>query len=114
MQLLTCKSCDLIFEDRSNRIYCSQSCKSATNNTRVAERDKTARYVERQVKANRRVLMMLYNLYGDCPLPAFMIEKTSINKNWNNGVSPDGKQVLFLDYILKELPNNYFQIIKRN
>ena len=113
MVLKQCENCGDPFEGRSNRVYCSQTCKSAVNNSRIVERDKNVRFIDQKIRTNRRILMQLHNLYGDTQLPPFVIDMTLINKKWHNGISPDGQQTYFLDYALKRLSNDYFQIIKR-
>jgi hypothetical protein len=107
-----CPNCGNPFHGRSNRAYCSQSCKSAINNFRVAERDKDANIAAQKVKANRRILMNLYNLYGNIELPPMVIEKTKLDKTWNSRVSSDYKKQLFLDFCLVKLTNGNYLIEK--
>lgn len=112
MAIKICPHCGDPFEGRANRTYCSTSCKSAINNARVAERDVTANYVAKIVKNNRRILMQLYDIYGERELPSIIISATKLNKKWYNTMSTDGKQLVFLDCILKELSNGNFIIYK--
>jgi hypothetical protein len=109
-----CPNCGNSFYGRSNRTYCSQSCKSAINNLRVAKRDKTANFIAQKVKANRRILMSLYNIYGDIELSPMVIDKTQLDKTWNSRMSLDRKEQVFLDFGLQLLPNNNYLIIKLN
>lgn len=107
-----CPNCGNLFYGRSNRTYCSQSCKSAINNSRVAKRDKDANIAAQKVKANRRILMSLYNIYGNIELSPMIIDKTKLDKTWNSRVSADYKKQLFLDFCLEKLLNNNYLIYK--
>ena len=107
-----CPHCGNSFVGRSNRNYCSQSCKSSINNFRVAKRDENANAVARKVKANRRILMTLHNIYGGVELPSFVVEKTKLDVRWYSSMSDNRKQQVFLDFILHRLPNNNYLISK--
>ena len=107
-----CLNCGNIFYGRSNRTYCSQSCKSAINNFRIAERDEGANKVARMVKTNRRILINLHGIYGNMELPSVIVDKTRLDKKWYNWASPDGTQQVFLDYCLRRLPNSNYLISK--
>jgi uncharacterized Zn finger protein (UPF0148 family) len=107
-----CPNCGNPFHGRSNRTYCSQSCKSAINNFRVAERDKDANIATQKVKANRRILMNLYNLYGNIELPPMVIEKTKLDKRWSSRINYEKKMQLFLDFCLTKLVNGNYLIEK--
>jgi hypothetical protein len=107
-----CKNCGGKLEGRSNQIYCSARCKSSINNRRVSERDKNARSIERQVKANRQILMALYRLYGERELPEFVISASAIKANYNNGMSADKLTMRYLDFILRRHTNSNFTIQK--
>ena len=99
-----CQNCGAFFTGRANQLYCTQSCKSAINNCRIAERDKTARLIEKKIKINRRILMTLHRLYGEIELPDFIITKTAFNGSFNNGISKDKTKFIFLDYCF---PTNF-------
>lgn len=107
-----CPHCGNSFLGRSNRTYCSQSCKSGTNNFRVGKRDENANAVARQVKANRRILMTLYGIYGGIELPSIIVEKTKLDGRWHSFISTDGKKQIFLDCVLDRLPNSNYLISK--
>jgi hypothetical protein len=107
-----CKNCGGKLEGRSNQIYCSARCKSSINNRRVSERDKNARSIERQIKANRQILMALNRLYGERELPEFVISASAIKANFNNGMSADRLTIRFLDFKLTKLGNSNFIIQK--
>ena len=112
MEVKNCPNCGNSFVGRANRAYCSSSCKSAINNSRVSERDKRANEVAKVVSNNRRILMQLYNVYGEIELPQIVIDKTSLNKVWHSWISPNGKKQIFLDMVLEHLPNSNFLIRK--
>jgi hypothetical protein len=107
-----CPNCGNSFHGRSNRSYCSSSCKSATNNVRVAKRDENANSIARILKANRRILMSLYAIYGNIELPPMVIDKTQLDKKWHSWISVDGTKQGFLDVILQRLPNSNYLISK--
>jgi hypothetical protein len=107
-----CQNCGDKLEGRSNQIYCSTRCKSKINNFRVSERDKNARGIELQVKANRRILMALHRLYGERELPDFVISASAIKMSYNNGTTADKLTMRFLDFKLNKLPNTNFIIQK--
>ena len=107
-----CPNCGNPFYGRSNRSYCSQSCKSAINNSRVSERDKDANIATQKVKANRRILMSLYNIYGNIELAPMVIEKTKLDKTWSSRVNHKEKKQLFLDFCLTKLENGNYLIEK--
>ena len=112
MTVKICPHCGTSFEGRANRAYCSTSCKSAINNFRIAERDKTANDVAKIVKNNRRILMQLHNIYGEVELPAIVVSTTKLDKKWHSMISTDGKQIVFLDCVLKHLSNGNYIIYK--
>ena len=95
MVLKQCENCGDPFEGRSNRVYCSQTCKSAINNSRIVERDKNVRFIDQKIRTNRRILMQLYNLYGDTQLPPFVIDMTPINKNGTTAYRPTDNKRTF-------------------
>jgi hypothetical protein len=107
-----CPHCGNSFYGRSNRAYCSQSCKSAINNFRVAKRDENANAIAQKVKINRRILMNLYGIYGEIELPSVVVEKTQLDGRWHSFISVDGKKQIFLDFVLNRLPNNNYSISK--
>lgn len=109
---IICHYCGDPFEGRPNRVYCSTSCKSAINNQRYAERDYEAKKIERAIRANRSIVFKLYQLFGEQTLPLSIIEKTAIKTHFNSGAAMDGSLFCFLDFGLKMLPNNYYQILK--
>jgi endogenous inhibitor of DNA gyrase (YacG/DUF329 family) len=109
-----CPNCGNSFYGRSNRTYCSQSCKSAINNVRVAKRDEKANSIAKQVKTNRRILMNLYSIYGDKELPKIAISNTEIDLKWHSWMSADCTKQAFLDFLLCRLPNNNYSISKLN
>ena len=107
-----CPHCGNPFVGGSNRTYCSQTCKSATNNLIVAKRDENANDVARLVKANRRILMTLHGIYGGIELPPIVVEKTKLDARWHSFISTDGNKQIFLDCVLNHLPNSNYQISK--
>jgi hypothetical protein len=112
MEVKNCPNCGNSFVGRANRAYCSTSCKSAINNSRIFERDKQANNIANHVKTNRRILMQLYSIYGEIELPPIVIDKTPLNKVWHSWISANGKKQLFLDMVLEHLPNSNFLIHK--
>lgn len=109
---LTCHHCHALFDGRPNRVYCSTSCKSATNNERYARRDYQARKVERAIRKNRGIVSKLYQLFDGQALSARVIEQTALNTAFNTGAAADGSLFCFLDFALQRLPSNHYQIIK--
>jgi hypothetical protein len=107
-----CHNCGNLFEGRPNRAYCSQSCKSATNNRRYAERDFNARKVELKVRANRNTLFKLHQIFGDKPLPPMIIDESNLDTRFNSGASADAMMFCFLDFAVKKLSNQNYQILK--
>jgi hypothetical protein len=107
-----CPHCGNSFIGRSNRAYCSQSCKSAINNFRIGKRDENANAVAQKVKFNRRILMTLYAMYGSIELPSIVVDKTKLDARWHSFISTDGKKQIFLDCVLDQLPNNNYRISK--
>ena len=110
--IIHCYYCGDPFEGRPNRAYCSQSCKSAINNRRYAERDNEARKVELKVRANRNILSQLYKLFGDKLLPSMVIEQSGLNTQFNSGTSADATVLAFLDFAVQKLSNHNYQIFK--
>jgi hypothetical protein len=113
MTSIICQNCGSLFYGRPNRAYCSPSCKSAANNRSYTERNTDARQTELKVRANRRILLDLYNVFQDEPFPITVIEKSKLDTDFNNGVSADGSVFIFLDVALKELPNKNCRILKK-
>jgi hypothetical protein len=107
-----CPHCGNSFYGRSNRTYCSQSCKSSINNFRVAKRDEDANRIAQMVKANRRILMNLHDIYGKIELPPIIVDNTRLDKKWHSWISSDGTQMAFLDFVLRRLPNHNYSIFK--
>ena len=107
-----CHNCGDPFEGRPNRAYCSQSCKSATNNRRYAERDFNARKVELKVRANRNILSKLYQIFGENPLPTMVIDESNLDTQFNSGASEDASMFCFLDFAVRKLSNQNYQILK--
>ena len=107
-----CQKCGRVFEGRANKSYCSSNCKSAMNNNRVAERDKDALIIEQKIKANRRILRSLHNLYGEVELPSVIIEKTALDFQYNNGRTTQVNSLIILDYKIFKLTNNNYKISK--
>ena len=107
-----CQNCGDPFEGRPNRAYCSQSCKSAVNNRRYAERDQEARKVELKIRANRNILSQLHRIFGDKPLPRTVLEQSNLETRFNRGVAADGTRFCFLDFAVQGVTNHNYQILK--
>lgn len=105
-------SCREIFEGRANKVYCSSSCKSAVNNSRVAERDEKALGIERKLKANRRILRNLYSLYGEEELPPIILNSTKFDFQYNTGRTTQANSLKVLDYQIFKLENKNYRILK--
>ena len=112
MTAKTCYNCGSLFEGRANKVFCSSRCKSATNNERVAERDKNARFRERKLRANRRIVTHLYSLFGKNEIPSSVIENSGIDMDFSNGISPNALDMQFLDYVLTQTKSHNFLILK--
>lgn len=110
-----CHHCGVKFTGRSNQKYCTTTCKSAVNNTRINERDKAVKIMEQRIRNNRKILSNLYNLFKNEEIPSIIIEKVSnqgFDQNYNNGMSVDKQTLRFLDYTLSKLSNKNFLIKK--
>ena len=107
-----CQNCGDHFQGRSNQLYCSPRCKSATNNHRYKERDVEARKVELKVRANRNILSKLYQVFEEKELPLVIVNQSSFDSRYKTSLSKDGRHSFFLDFALSNLPNGNFQITK--
>lgn len=106
------QACGESFEGRPNRAYCSPSCKAAINNRRYIESDKYARELELMVRANRKILSKLYQVFGSETLDKSTIEKSRLNTGYRTSTSADGTHYFFLDFIIKWLSDEHCQILK--
>lgn len=112
MNLIICHYCQKEFNGRSNQKYCSTSCKSAINNIRIAKRNEPFKQIEQKIKANRRILIALENIYGNKELSQECISKSNINQNFNTGINVKNRVIEFYEYALKRLDNNNYIIFK--
>ena len=91
MTIKKCQKCGRTFEGRANKNYCSSNCKSAMNNSRVAERDKESLSIHQQLNQNRRILKALYGVFGEQELPTGVVEKSGLNFQINTGRTIEAK-----------------------
>jgi hypothetical protein len=112
MATTRCSNCNQVFEGRINQIYCGSRCKSAVNNSRMAERNKESKYIERRIRENRRILIGLHSLFGNEEIPPIVLSKTKFAMGFNNGVFPSLDTIKILDYNIKKLSNNNYIITK--
>lgn len=108
-----CQWCGQRFEGRANKTYCSQNCKSAMNNGRVAERDRESLSIIQKLNENRRILRALHGVFGETELPESVIQKSGLNFQVNNGRGTrEVNSVQILDYIVRKLENTNYKILK--
>lgn len=112
MALTRCSNCNQTFEGRTNQRYCGSRCKSAVNNSRMAERNKESKRIERFIRENRRILINLHSLFGNEEIPHCVLSKTKFDSDFNNGVSPSLDTIKILDYSIKILFNKNYLITK--
>ncbi len=112
MEMKKCDYCAESFEGRANQKYCSIRCKSAVNNSRINERDKNLKVIEKKIKTNRRILMMLEQVFGSQELPSMIIKNSKLTQDFNTGVLPKERVIQFYDYNLQVLENTNFKIFK--
>ena len=110
-----CPGCPNFFWGRSNRIYCSQKCKSKINNDRVAERDKIVIEIDKTLKKNRKIIAQLYNLFGGQELTQAIIKNSGLDnpfKTTNGRMETGELYSCVYEYCLVKLHNKNYKIIK--
>ena len=115
MTINKCPNCKIEFTGRENQRYCSTRCKSAVNNARINERDKISKAIESKMRANRKILMMLEQVYGQQELPPIIIKNSCLNQTYKTGLATNEigeKTIFFYDYSLTYLVNKNYKISK--
>ena len=111
MILRTCKSCHAPFIGRRDKKFCSAKCRSAFNNEQYRNENRDVLELEKLKKLTRNQVRDVYRIFGETPIPAFLIQKSKINIGYSSGTTRDGS-LMFMDFLLcKHAPDYY--IIKK-
>lgn len=111
----TCQSCHKEFEGRSNRKFCSVSCKNKFHNSKNKEREANVTSINKILHRNWSTLHKLYDVYRSSPISMDVAEAYGYDKNYFTHIhnSPIGeKYTMIYDLGLKNHIDNKIQIIK--
>jgi hypothetical protein len=107
---LICERCQTDFEGRANRQYCSTACKSAVNNERQYVKTKDLIHINKTLRANRRIMADLYELFGEQPFDRQLLDRKGLDSKRTTG-STD-RSLLFYEYVLSQNNQGLFFITK--
>lgn len=106
-----CKQCNIIFEGRQNKDFCSIQCKSSFNNEQAKHRNQNLKMSFNRVKANRNILMGLYQLFGGDAIGIELLERAGFKPAYTS-VQSNQNVLVYDDWGLQQVTKNQFQIIK--
>lgn len=106
-----CKQCNIIFDGRKNKDFCSITCKSAFNNEQARQRNRNLKVSFDRIKANRNILMGLHQLFGADAIGIELLERAGFQPAFTS-VQSNQNVLIYDDWGLKQITMNQFQIIK--
>ena len=98
--LVACAKCRSPFEGRSNRQYCSTSCKSSVNNERQLVKKAEQIQDNKILNRNRSIMIKLHEVFGSDPIDKKYITKMGLKGNKNTGSFEGG--FVFYEYTLTQ------------
>lgn len=109
-----CLECNKDFDGRTNRKFCSISCKNKYHNTRNKEKEAAVLEINKILHKNWATLHKLYEVYRSAPISMDVAEAYGYNKNYFTHIhnSPMGeKYTMIYDLGLKNHIDNKIQIV---
>lgn len=106
-----CKQCNIVFDGRLNKDFCSVSCKSTFNNELTRQRNNNLKKSFDRIKANRNILIGLYQLFGNDAVSIELLERAGFKPAFTS-VQSNQNVLIYDDWGLKQVAINQFQIIK--
>lgn len=110
----TCLQCSKEFDGRSNRKFCSVSCKNKFHNTRNREKEANVLAINKLLHRNWTTLHKLYDIYRSAPISMEVAEAHGYTKDYFTHIhnSPNGeKYTMTYDLGFKNHIDNKIQII---
>jgi hypothetical protein len=110
----TCLECNKDFSGRSNRKFCSISCKNKFHNSRNKEKEATVLKINKILHKNWTTLHKLYTVYRSAPISMDVAEAYGYNQTYFTHIhnSPIGeKYTMVYDLGFKNHIDNKIQII---
>jgi hypothetical protein len=110
----SCLACKKEFDGRSNRKFCSVSCKNRFHNERNKEKEAAVLEINKILHKNWTTLNKLYDVYRSAPISMDVVEAYGFNKTYfthiHNSTLGD-KYSMVYDLGLKYNLDNKIQIV---
>lgn len=115
MKTTTCIQCGSTFQGRSNKKFCSLTCKNTHHNDAYREQNKVLTQLDKILHKNRAVLLDMYNVYRSSPIKLETLQARGFHPNYHTHFfnSPVGdKYTMIYDVGYKVHYDNQVQIVQ--
>lgn len=112
MKTHICPACQIRFEGRENKKYCTAKCKTAHNNMVFLKKNSNANKILKEIKKNTRIVSKVYELFNSEPIPRHLITATGLNTRFITENSNSGSLIFGEFELRKNLTNNTYSIFK--
>jgi hypothetical protein len=112
-----CPECNEKLRGRTDKKYCSDSCRSMHHNRQKAEQSMVLKMIDKRLKRNRKILMGLYDtLTGDSKMvPLKYVENLGFTFNFYTHIENDMQEemVFCYEYGYRKVDNQKVQLLKQ-
>lgn len=115
METKRCNKCQKTFKARSNKIFCSSSCKNNFHNRAYKKSNTIVIELDKKLHKNRTVLKDLFNIYRSSPIDLAVLEASGFDKRYLTHIfnAPSGDKYTMLYEIGFKLSfDNKVQIVE--
>lgn len=115
MKAVICKNCNEEFKGRSNKKFCSSSCKNQFHNERNKEKNALFTALNKQLQKNYSVLNQTFEVYRSAPVKLDILEKQGFSVDFHTHTfnAPDGSRyTMVYDLGFKPSFDNQVQIVQ--
>ncbi len=113
-----CLECSEILRGRTDKKFCSDSCRAVFHNRQNTERSQALKIIDKRLKQNRRILMKLYNgLSNDAKMvPLKYVETLGFTFNYFTHIEENAEaQFIFCyDYGYHKIDNKKVRLLKQS
>ena len=112
-----CSECNEILRGRTDKKFCSDSCRSMFHNRLKSQQSGVQKMIESRLRKNRKILMGLYNnMTSDLKLvPLKYVENLGFTFNFYTHIEHDTqKQMIFcFEYGYQKIDNQKVKLVKQ-
>jgi hypothetical protein len=113
-----CIECEELLRGRTDKKFCSDYCRTSHHNRKNADLSLVLRVIDRRLKANRRILMKLYDsVQNDSKLvPLKYVETLGFTFNFYTHIDVDSEKesVFCYEYGYQKIDDKKVQLLKQS